>query len=224
MIITIDGPAGTGKTTVARRVAECLHFPYFDTGAMYRMVAWRILEEGIDLSDHSRIEHLLETFAFDSRGKGKDRRYFVGDKDVTQEIRSQKVNAIVSAVSALEQVRRALWKIQRAFGDKGNAVFEGRDMGSVVFPNADLKIFLTARPEIRARRRLDEVLAKTPFEAHPLDPDQMLADILRRDALDSSRALAPLKCPEGAYQIDTSDLSIDEVVDCILKYKMGKSP
>jgi cytidylate kinase len=224
MIITIDGPAGTGKTTVARRVAECLHFPCFDTGAMYRMVSWIILEEKIDLSDLPRLESLLENFVFDCRGEGKDKRYFVGERDVTEEIRSQKVNAIVSAVSALGPVRSALRKIQRAFGQRGNVVFEGRDMGSVVFPDADIKVFLSARPEIRARRRLDEMLAKNPEEAETLDQDQMLADILQRDALDSSRTLAPLKCPEGAYQVDTSDLSIDEVVDLILKYKMEKFP
>jgi CMP/dCMP kinase len=222
MIITIDGPAGTGKTTVAKRVAECLHFAYFDTGAMYRAVAWMFLQKGVDLSDVGRIEQELSNFTFNIKGDGKDKRYFVEDKDITDAIRSQKVTSIVSQVSALPPVRKALWKMQHQFGAKGNAVFEGRDMGTIVFPNAEIKIFLTARPEIRAQRRLDEIIAKKSPDSHGTDHDKMLAEIKQRDEYDSSRALAPLKCPDDAYVIDTSDLSIDEVVDCILRFKMSR--
>lgn len=215
MIITIDGPAGTGKTTVARRVAECLHFAYFDTGAMYRIVSWMILQEKVDLTDDLSIRRILEAFLEKFQIEGG--RYYVGDKDVTQEIRMQEVTAFVSPVSTLPAVREVLSKLQRAFAQRGDAVFEGRDMGTVVFPDAEIKIFLTARPEIRAQRRLAELLAKNPN----LNEEQVLADIMRRDTIDSTRAIAPLRCPEDAYQIDTSDYSIDEVIDKILQYKLG---
>ena len=224
MIITIDGPAGTGKTTVARRVAECLHFPYFDTGAMYRAVAWHLLNKEIDPQDENQVEKELSRFHFDIKGEGKEKRYFVGGTDITQEIRSHKVNAIVSQVSALPSVRKALWKMQKEFGSKGDAVFEGRDMGTAVFPDAEIKIFLFARPEIRAQRRLDEIIAKKSPDAQGMDHKKMLQEIIRRDELDSTRTLAPLRCAEDAYSIDTSDKSIDEVVDEILRYKMSKFP
>lgn len=214
MIITIDGPAGTGKTTVARRVAECLHFSYFDTGAMYRSVAWWILQKQIDLADDLSMQNLLDHFSESFKIEGS--RYFLEGRDITQEIRTPEVTQFVSPVSALPAVRELLWRIQRNFAKNGDAVFEGRDMGSVVFPNAELKIFLTARSEIRAQRRLGELLAKNP----ELDADQVLADLLKRDQYDSNRALAPLRCPEGAHLIDTSDYTLDEVVEQILQYKL----
>jgi cytidylate kinase len=214
MIITIDGPAGTGKTTVAKRVAECLHFAYFDTGAMYRMVTWLILQEKTDITDLTAVQTVLDYFLLNFNIEGG--RYFIGAKDVTQEIRKQEVTAFVSPVSALPIVRESLWKLQRNFATYGDSVFEGRDMGSVVFPDAEIKIFLTARPEVRAERRLLELLAKNP----QLDHEQVLADIQKRDEIDSTRTLAPLRCPEGAYQIDTSDLDLDQVVKEILEYKL----
>lgn len=222
MIITIDGPAGTGKTTVAKKVAEALHFAYFDTGAMYRAVTWLLLEKKILFSDEERIEEELSHFKFSIKGKGKEKRYFVNDKNVTEQIRSQQVTAAVSEVSALPSVRLALWKMQYEFGNQGDAVFEGRDMGTVVFPDAEIKIFLTARPEVRAERRLKEIIQKKYYDAQEMDHDKMLAEIIRRDEYDSSRALAPLKCADDAFIIDTSDSSIDQVVDAILKYIKNK--
>ena len=224
MIITIDGPAGTGKTSVAKRVAECLHFSYFDTGAMYRAVTWAIQQKNISLSDLPRIEELLKHFSFSIKHENKHKRYFVDATDVTEAIRSQEVTAHVSAVSALPPVRKALWSIQHDFAKTEDTVFEGRDLGTVVFPDAEVKIFLTGRPEVRAERRLKEILQKSPKEAAHLDQDKMLEDLMRRDELDSTRTIAPLKCPEDAFIIDTSDLSLDEVVDRILKYKMNKYP
>lgn len=221
MIITIDGPSGTGKSTVAKRVADSLHFAYFDTGAMYRAVAWMMIQKKIAVSDVEKIGQMLENFIFSIQGEGKEKHYYASDQDVTKEIRSREVTSLVSAVSALPAVRKALWKIQRSFAGLGDAVFEGRDMGTVVFPQAEIKIFLTARPEIRAQRRLDEIKEKNPQEASKMDHQKMLEDIMRRDEYDSTRALAPLKKPQDAYEIDTSDLSIDEVVSEILKYKMG---
>lgn len=217
MIITIDGPSGTGKTTVARRVADKLHFVYFDTGAMYRCFTWFVLEHNIEINDSSAIEDLLKKFTFNIVEKNGAKQYFVGEKNATEIIRSRPVTAHVSAVSALEQVRAYLLTIQHRFAQKQNAVFEGRDLGTVVFPNAELKIFLTADPEIRAERRLNEMLEKRSEEARALNRDQMLVDIMRRDEYDSTREIAPLRCPADALQIDTTHLSIDQVVDQIVK-------
>lgn len=216
MIITIDGPAGTGKTTIARLVSKRLGIPYCDTGAMYRSVAWAILQKGISLSDEPAIKRLLEDFKLEIRIEGGDKKYFVNSVDVTEEIRSQKINEIVSETATIKCVREALWKEQRTFALQHGAVFEGRDMGSVVFPDAELKIFLTARSEIRAERRLKELHAKLPEEAKKLDRAAMVAELARRDQIDSGRELAPLKKPDGAVEIDTSDLTLDQVVECIL--------
>lgn len=223
MIITIDGPAGTGKTTVARKVAERLGLPYFDTGAMYRAVAFLILHEKIPLSDEKRISDLLANFNFEIVVYESDRKYLVNGRDVTDVIRSQAVTNIVSPVSALHVVREALWEIQRRFAQKRGGVFEGRDMGSVVFPEAPIKIFLSARPEVRAERRLAELQEKRPDEARDKSHQQMLEEIMRRDQIDSSRAIAPLLCPPDAYVIDTSNISIDEVVERIIEYKEKKN-
>lgn len=224
MIVTIDGPAGTGKTTVARRVAEALSFSYFDTGAMYRAFTWLVLENKIELTNLKAIEQLLDSFSFNIKKVNQEKRYFVNDIDVTEPIRSQEVTGAVSAVAALLPVRQALWKIQRAFAENSDAVFEGRDLGTVVFPKAEIKIFLTARPEVRAERRLKEIIAKTPENAARLNQDLMLQDIMRRDEIDSTREHAPLKCPEDALTIDTSDLALEQVVQRVLEYKKSKYP
>lgn len=221
MIITIDGPAGTGKTTVARRVAECLNFPYFDTGAMYRCVSWYALQCGADIEDEKQIRNLLDHFEFRITGSGQDKRYFVGKEDVTGAIRSNTINRIVSIIAAMPSVRSSLTSIQRDFAKQGNAVFEGRDLGTVVFPDAEIKVFLTARPDVRAQRRLDEMLIKHPKEVEGMGREQMIEEMKRRDILDSTRSVAPLKCPSGALVIDTSDFSIDDVVKKILEFKIA---
>jgi 1-acyl-sn-glycerol-3-phosphate acyltransferase len=222
MIITIDGPAGTGKTTVAKTVAERLGLPYFDTGAMYRSVAYLILHEKIPLSDERRISELLTDFNFEIRVHGIERKYFANGMDVTDVIRSQAVTNIVSPVSALHVVREALWQIQRRFAKKRGGVFEGRDMGSVVFPKAPIKIFLTATPEVRAERRLAELQEKRPEEVKNTNHQQMVEELMKRDQIDSSRSLAPLICPPDAYVIDTSNLTLEQVVGRILEYKAKK--
>lgn len=222
-IITIDGPAGTGKTTVAKRVAERLRLPYFDTGAMYRSVAYLLLHEKIPLSDEKKITELLLKFDFQIRCTGGENRYCASGIDVTEAIRSQAVTNIVSAMAALPCVRKALWDIQRRFAHQQGGVFEGRDMGSVVFPKAKYKIFLTARPDIRAARRLAELKEKRPSEVLHLSHEQILEEMMQRDRFDSSRSLAPLICPPDAYVIDASDLSIDEVVERILEYQRKKN-
>ncbi len=224
MIITIDGPSGTGKTTVARNVAGKLHFVYFDTGAMYRAFTWLALERGIDINDAEAVQRCLEEFDFRIVEKNREKHYFVGSADVTEAIRSREVTQFVSPISALRQVRTSLLDLQYHFAKTQDAVFEGRDLGTVVFPNAEVKIFLTADPKVRAERRLKEILAKKPQEVKGLSHEQMLADIMRRDEHDSTREVAPLRCPPDALQIDTTNLSIDQVVDGIVKYCVQRFP
>lgn len=222
MIITIDGPAGTGKTTVARAVAKELGLPYFDTGAMYRAVAYLLLHEKIPLSDEKSIAKLLADFNFEVCSQGNEKKYFANGVDVTEVIRSRAVTNIVSPVSALHVVREALWQIQLRFAKKKGGVFEGRDMGSVVFPKAEVKIFLTARPEVRAERRLAELREKRPEEVKHISHQQMVQELIRRDQIDSSRSAAPLTCPPDAYIIESSSLSLDEVTNRIIEYKNKK--
>jgi CMP/dCMP kinase len=212
MIITIDGPSGTGKTTVARTLAHRLKFVYFDTGAMYRALTWYVLEHHVDIHDAQAMQQLMSAFSFHIEEQAGQKRYFVGKHDVTEVIRSQPVTAHVSAVSALKMVREALLAIQHDFARHRNAVFEGRDLGTIVFPHAELKIFLTADPEVRAERRFKE------FANQDIDKKSVRQDIERRDALDSSREVAPLKCPPDARIIDTSRLSVDQIVDQIAAY------
>lgn len=217
MIITIDGPSGAGKGTVARRVAERLGMIYLDTGAMYRAFTWVLLSKNIPFND--QIDTELEKFAFEIH----QNRYFANGTDVTEAIRSQKINDHVSEVSAMPKVRQTIWKMQHSYAEKQGAVFEGRDMGSVVFPEAEVKIFLDASPEVRAQRRLKEMREKLPQDAAAFDEKTMEQELIRRDTYDSSRKIAPLVCPKGALRIDTSKLSIDEVVEQIIKYHHVKA-
>lgn len=216
MIITIDGSAGTGKTTVAKQVAQKLDFAYFDTGAMYRSLSWFLLNRKVDIGDEKQIEKALSDFDYVIKEEEGHKKYFVGARDVSLEIRSKQVTEVVSQISAYRSVRKALSETQKDYGAKGNAVFEGRDLGTVVFPHAEVKIFLTARPEVRARRRSQELKQKYPNEH--VDEEEVLLSILKRDEYDSKREVAPLCCPEDAFIVDTSDLSIDEVVSKILDY------
>lgn len=215
MIITIDGPSGTGKSTVAKRLAEVVGITYFDTGALYRAVAWQLLQEKIAPSDLKGIEKVLKTFHFHIQTEKGAKRYFVGEVDVTEAIRTVEVTQIVSEVSAHKAVRDALKPIQVTCAEEVDSVLEGRDLGTVVFPHADYKFFLTARDEVRAKRRYEELKQKFPEKAEQLSFEQILKDIRERDDYDSSRDVAPLKKAEDAILIDTSDLSIDEVVSNI---------
>lgn len=224
MIITIDGPAATGKTSVARQVAKKLQFTYFDTGAMYRAFTWFVLKSQVSIDQVDEIKKLLDQFRFNIQTKKFVKKYFVGDKDVTEEIRSPLVTSHVSEVSAMDCVRSKLLDKQRQAAVQGDFVFEGRDLGTVVFPQAEIKIFLTADPSIRAERRLAELLAEHPNEMIELSKQSMLEDLLKRDCSDSNRLIAPLKCPPDAYKIDTSIMTLDEVVDCILQFVIENYP
>jgi cytidylate kinase len=219
MIITIDGPVATGKSAVAKKLAESIGFIFFDTGAMYRTLTYGILKHKIDIHQPEQLQKFLDQFEIDLKVVRRERKYFFEGEDVTQKIRGKDVTLAVSEVSAIKAVREKLMAIQRELAIGVNAVFEGRDMGTVVFPDASLKIFLTGRNEVRAKRRFDELKTKYPEEAQNLTLEKCLEAINKRDAYDSTREHSPLRQADDAYVIDTSDLSIDEVVYHILEYK-----
>jgi cytidylate kinase len=204
-LIAIDGPAGSGKSTVARAVAERLGLDYLDTGAMYRAVTFAALRRGIDPEDAEPVARLARQVEIDV----DPRRVLVDGMDATIEIRGPEVTRAVSAVAANDEVRRELRRRQQEWGEAhGGGVVEGRDIGSVVFPDADLKIYLTAAEDERAARRTKEVL--------DLDYDTVAADIARRDYADSHRTAGPLTVADGAVVIDTTGRSIEEIVDLVL--------
>ncbi len=214
MIITIDGPSGTGKSTVAKGIAKKLGYTFFDTGAMYRSLAWFILHENVDPKDLKKIEELLPEFAFEIRSEGGERHYFVRGKNISRQIRTQPISWAASQIAVYPTVREAMVKIQRDFGKKTNAVFEGRDMGTVVFPDAAVKIFLTANAKIRAERRYRELIHKFP-DLH-VSFDEILKEIEERDHADSTRTVSPLKKAQDATLIDTSKLTIEQVIEKII--------
>lgn len=219
MIITIDGQIATGKSTVAKKLAHELGYIYFDTGAMYRCITYLAIKKKINVDSPEDIEALLKDFNFDIKVKLGERRYLVNKEDVTQQIRGEEVTSQVSKVAAIPRVREKMVAMQRQFGVGVNAVFEGRDMGSVVFPHADMKIFLVGKPEQRAQRRFDELKEKFPVESEHLTLEKVLEDINARDTYDMSRATSPLKKADDALEVDTTNLNADEVVMSILELK-----
>lgn len=216
MIITIDGPSGTGKSTIARMLADKLEMTYFDTGSMYRSFAWFLIDRGVDIADLSAVEKATGEFKFSILDQPSGKRYHVGSTDVTEVIRTAEITSLASKAAALRVVRDLLSSTQRTYGLKGDAVFEGRDLGTVIFPDAEIKIFLTARPEVRAKRRHAELVAKNPSHVH--SESAILSAINQRDEFDSTREIAPLRCPADAFSVDTSDLSVDQVIEKILNY------
>jgi cytidylate kinase len=212
-VIAIDGPAGSGKSTVAKAVAERLDLPYLDTGAMYRAVAYAVLRSGGDPADAEFAARTARAIELDV---GLD-RVLVNGADATVEIRGPEVTRSVSLVAANPEVRVELVSRQREWTERrGGGVLEGRDIGTVVFPDAELKVYLTADPDERARRRAQEVT--------DLDYETVAADLARRDALDSSRDIDPLLEAPDAVLVDTTGLGIDEVVDEIARLLEEKSP
>lgn len=208
-IIAIDGPSGAGKSTVARAVAQVLRIPTLDTGAMYRAITLAALDRGVDIHDGAACGALARSVRLELDG-----RVLLDGQDVTEEIRTPRVTEAVSAVSAHPEVRTALVAHQRAWAQQqGAGVVDGRDIGSVVFPDAVLKVFLTASDEARARRRQrDEEAAGRHM---PLD--EVRRDIERRDRLDSTRPTSPLVAPPDAVVIDTTDLGVGDIVDRIVE-------
>lgn len=215
MIIAIDGPSGAGKSTVAKAVAKKLGFSCLDTGAMYRCVAWCALEQGADLSDERALAAIARDRAVSFghvEGDPVPRRVYVDGIEVTDAIRTARIDRSVSIVSAHPLVREAMVEQQRRLGSEGDFVIEGRDIGTVVFPGAEVKVFLTASNDERARRR---VLQNEQRGVGSVDFDEVLADIVRRDELDSNRETAPLAAAADAATIDSTGRAIDEVIDDI---------
>ena len=211
-IIAIDGPAGAGKSTVAWMVAERLGYVYIDTGAMYRAVAWKVLEEGIPLSNHAKIAELARRTDLSFAYIDGEQHIFADGVDVTQAIRTPEATRLSSPVSAIHGVRKRLVDLQRKMAEDGGVVMEGRDIGTVVFPNAEVKVCLTASVTERARRRAEQ-LKEMGMEA---DIEQIAADIRERDLRDSSRRHAPLKQASDARLVESDNLTVEQVVEKII--------
>lgn len=219
LVIAIDGPAGAGKSTVARRVARELGLLFLDTGAMYRALTWKALELGMDLADEERLGRLALDSRIDLVAEPAGDRVLIDGTDVTEAIRHPHVTGRVSEVARVPAVRSVLVERQQALGKSGGVVAEGRDIGTVVFPHASVKIFLVASPGERARRRAQD-LAQA---GHAVDLASLEAEIVRRDGLDSARAVAPLRPAEDAIRVESDRLGIDEVVDTILALARSKA-
>ena len=213
MIIAIDGPAGSGKSTIARLIAKDKGLIYLDTGAMYRLVTLKALNKGIlgnnDLNYLEEIKKLLDNLNIDIKENG----FYLDDADVSEEIRKPIVSENVSDVAAIREVREKMVDLQRKFSESKNVILDGRDIGTVVFPNADLKIFLVADARERAKRRYRELIEK----GENVEIEEIYENILKRDKIDSTRKESPLKKAKDAVEVDTTSKSIEEVKNEILR-------
>lgn len=219
MVITVDGPAGAGKSTVSKILARKLSYIYLDTGALYRAFACKVAEEGIPADDEKRLSGLCTGINVSLKSVNSDIRILVDDEDVTEKIRTQEIGMLASKVSAVPVVRKALLSIQRETGKNGGIVAEGRDIGTVVFPDADFKFFLNASVAERSRRRFTELVEKgesTNFE-------EVKRDLIMRDRQDSERRIAPLKPSKDSIMIDSTGMSIADVVEKMMKFIKEKS-
>ena len=219
VIIAIDGPSGAGKSTLAKRLARQLGYIYLDTGAMYRALALKLLRQGVDLADDARMAELVQSTAIDLRDNHGKLAVLLDDGDVAGEIRAPEVSQMASKSSALKVVRARLLELQRAVGKRGSVVAEGRDIGTVVFPQAEVKIFLDASPSERARRRYQELSAA----GQPVAFDETLRQLEERDKRDSERDLAPLRQAEDALRIDSSNVDAGAVAALVLDLVKNKA-
>lgn len=213
-IITIDGPSGAGKSSISRLVAKKLKYLYLDTGAMYRAVALQAKREGISMDDADGLKRVCRELDLNFRTEGEITMLYNGDEDISMTIRTPEMDMLASTVSARKEVRESLTELQQMIGRKGEIVAEGRDMGTVVFPKAKHKFFLTAAPEKRAERRYDERVARGESISRAL----VDSELKKRDEQDTKRALAPLHPAEDAIIVDSTELNLDEVVKTILTY------
>ncbi|RPI79382.1 MAG: (d)CMP kinase [Desulfobacteraceae bacterium] len=213
MIITIDGPAGSGKSTISKQAAKELNILYLDTGAMYRAVAFQAKQQGVDFQDGKALGDLCAGLNLRFQKDSEQYRLFLGAEDISAVIRSPEMDMLSSGVSAVAEVRRAMTELQRKIGAHGDLVAEGRDMGTVVFPQAEYKFFLTASPEARAERRFRERRAR----GEAVDLSTVATELKTRDEQDSRRILAPLRQASDAKLIDTTELSPDQVTTLILQ-------
>ncbi|MBP9038525.1 MAG: (d)CMP kinase [Candidatus Syntrophosphaera sp.] len=218
LIIAIDGPAASGKSTTAQLLAKKLGYLYIDTGAMYRACALKAKKMGIDINDEESIRNLLDFIDIQIENDNSKNRILLDGEDVSEDIRADDISSLASAISAIPAVRYKMVELQRKMGEKGSVILDGRDIGTFVFPDAEVKFFLTASPEIRAKRRWLELQQKG------IDKNfsEVLADLVKRDNNDSQRALAPLKKAEDAIEIDTSNMTIEEQTETLYKIILSK--
>lgn len=209
LIIAIDGPSAAGKTSAARLLAKRLGYLYLDSGALYRAIAWKVSQSGIEPKEHPRLVELLSKTEVRVKAQGDDFRVWVGEQDVTSQLRAPVISRLASQVSSVPAVREKLLQVQRQLGGKGGVVVEGRDIGTVVFPSADLKFYLDATLQVRGNRRYQEL--KTM--GHAVDEENVLEEVKIRDEKDSRREIAPLKKAEDAVVLDSTGMTLNEVVD-----------
>ncbi len=209
--IAIDGPGGAGKSTIAKKIASELGFLYVDTGALYRAIGYYVLSKGCDVADESGIMDLLASIQIDLRFVDTEQRVFLNDTDISGKIRTEAVSMAASAVSALPKVRYYLLELQRSLAHQNNVVMDGRDIGTVILPDADVKIFLTASPEERARRRYEELTEK----GISADYSSVLDDLRKRDYDDSNRKTAPLRPAEDSIHVDTTGNSLEQSIELL---------
>lgn len=209
LIVAIDGPAGSGKSTIAKLLAKKYDLTYIDTGAMYRMITLYLLENNIDINDLKEIERVLNTVNLDMQGD----KFFLDNVDVSTKIREKRINDNVSKVASIKIVRSNLVDLQRKISNNKDVILDGRDVGTVIFPNAQVKIFLIASPEERARRRYNEFLEKKTEITY----DEVLKSIKERDHIDSTRDESPFVKADDAIELDSTNLTIEDVINFISK-------
>lgn len=209
LIVAIDGPAGSGKSTIAKLLAKKYDLTYIDTGAMYRMITLYLLENNIDISDLKEIERVLNTVNLDMQGD----KFYLDNVDVSTKIREKRINDNVSKVASIKIVRSNLVDLQRKISNNKDVILDGRDVGTVIFPNAQVKIFLIASPEERARRRYNEFLEKKTEITY----DEVLKSIKERDHIDSTRDESPFVKADDAIELDSTNLTIEDVINFISK-------
>lgn len=213
LIVAIDGPAGAGKSTVAKRLAKELGYTYMDTGAMYRAFAWKVMEEGIDLSDEKKLERVLQDTSIELLEQDGRSSVLLNGVDVTDRIRTPELSQLASRVSTSKIVRKRMVELQRDMGSHGGVVAEGRDIGTVVFPNAEVKVFLDASSGERARRRFEELRS----QGREVTVEETLEEMEQRDRRDRERDVAPLRKAEDAVVIDSTQAGVDGVVGRIMQ-------
>ncbi|MBS6023361.1 MAG: (d)CMP kinase [Paeniclostridium sordellii] len=208
LVIAVDGPAGAGKSTIAKIVADKLNINYIDTGAMYRAITYKVLTNNIDINDENAIVEVAKNSDIDF----KDNNIYLDGKILKEEIRTPQVSHNVSNIAQIKDVRHLMVDVQRDIGNKSSVILDGRDIGSYVFPNADYKFYLVASPEERGKRRYKELIKK----GYETTLDEVINDVIRRDEIDSNREFAPLVKAKDAIEIDTTGKNIDNVVESVI--------
>jgi cytidylate kinase len=209
LVIAVDGPAGAGKSTIAKIIADKLNINYIDTGAMYRAVTYKVLQNNIDTTDEQAIIEVAKASEIDF----KDNNIYLDGKILKEEIRTPEVSNNVSNVAQIKEVRYLMVDVQREIGNRSSVILDGRDIGSYVFPNADYKFFLVATPEERGKRRHKELIEK----GYEVSLEEIISDIIKRDEIDSNREFAPLVKAEDAIEIDTTGKGIEQVVQSVIE-------